>query len=145
MTDEPNTASPTNTTAETEKQHPLLAAFHDMKRVAVTQRGLKILARIQFGIENRERWIENRQSQINRLHKLSADALEAYDRGDDEDMKQVLREVEGIVGMSEGVSAAEIAMAEAEIMEDEQEEGPFPPSEKLPFKGNRRKDTGYSR
>ena len=107
MTDEPNTASPTNTTAETEKQHPLLAAFHDMKRVAVTQRGLKILARIQFGIENRERWIENRQSQINRLHKLSADALEAYDRGDDEDMKQVLREVEGIVGMSEGVSAAD--------------------------------------
>ena len=142
MTDEPNTASP----AETEKQHPLLAAFHDMKRVAVTQRGLKILARIQFGIENRERWIENRQSQINRLHKLSADALEAYDRGDDEDMKQVLREVEGIVGMSEGVSAAEIAMAEAEILEDEQEsEGPFPPTEKLPFKGNRRKDTGYSR
>lgn len=87
--------------------HPLLTAFRDMAKVATTQRGLKALARIEHGINNRQRWIDARQSQINRLTELSSMVLDAYDRGDDDAMRGIMMEVDHIVNMSEGSSAAE--------------------------------------
>jgi hypothetical protein len=124
--------------SEAPKLHPLLAAFHDMAKVATTQRGLKVLARIEHGIKNREAWIAARESQIARLHALSQHVLEAYDDGDEGRMRQVMIEVEQIVNMSEGVSAAEVRVGEVFDADDENEEtGMFPPADRLPFKRRR--------
>lgn len=122
------------TPIEEKREHPLLAAFHDMKRVAVTNKGLKALARIQHGIENRERWIENRQAQIEELKGLSQEVLNAYDDGDGPMMAGLLLEIERIVAMSEGMSETEMQVAE---VLDEDNDTPFPPKSRLPFKTRR--------
>lgn len=123
-----------NEATEAVKLHPLLAAFQDMAKVATTQRGLRVLARIEHGINNREKWIAARESQIERLAALSTQVLVAYDEGDEQRMGQIMREVEQIVNMSEGVSAAETRVGEVFGDEDDDDHIPFPPADKLPFK-----------
>lgn len=125
---------------EAPKLHPLLAAFQDMARVATTQRGLKVLARIEHGIANREKWIAHRETQIERLQELSKDVLIAYDEGDESRMRQIMHEVEQIVNMSEGVSAAEVRVGEVFDADEVDGDGlPFPPADKLPFRQRTRK------
>lgn len=92
--------------------HPLLAAFADMGRAATMQKGLRALARIKLGTENRIRWIENRQAQIDALTKLQTEVLAAYDDGDAKRMASVYREIERIVSTTEGVSAEELQVGE---------------------------------
>ena len=120
------------------KLHPLLAAFQDMARVATTQRGMRVLARIEHGISNREKWIAARETQIARLHALSQEVLAAYDDGDEQHMGQIMHEVEQIVNMSEGVSAAETRVGEVFDVDDDENGIPFPPAERLPFKKRNR-------
>lgn len=129
MSNEKETAPET-----TPKLHPLLEAFQDMARVATTQRGLKVLARIEHGINLREKWIAARESQIEQLQALSKEVLTAYDDGDEARMRAVMQMVEQIVNMSEGVSAAEVRIGEVFDGDDEDDGLPFPPAEKLPFR-----------
>lgn len=121
--------------------HPLMAAFRDMAKVATTQRGLKCLARIEHGITNRMKWIEARRTQIARLESLRAEVLGAYDAGDDEGMAMLLHEIDQIVNMSEGVSAAEVRVGEV-FDAEEVIDSPFPPemerASKRAFKSSRR-------
>lgn len=128
-----------NTATTAPALHPLLAAFHDMAKVATTQRGLKALARIQHGIALREKWIASRETQIEALNRLSAEVLNAYDNGDDRHMAQIMREVEQIVQMSEGVSAAETRIGEVFDADVEDDGIPFPAADKLPFRQRNRK------
>ena len=133
MNDDENKTAPENAL----EKHPLLDAFHNMAKMAVTNKGLKVLARIEHGINNRMRWIESRQSQIDRLQALTLDVLAAYDAGDNDLMNRVLIEVEQIVNMSEGVSAAEAQIGEVLDETDDVDDG-FPPPHKLPFKSKRK-------
>lgn len=128
---------PNNTGSDQLPEHPLLAAFKDMARMAVVQKGVKALARIEHGINNRRRWIELRESQISELEQLGAAVLAAYDRGDSSEMNALIKEINSVVSQSEGYSPAEV---QAEEVLSEDDDGFMTPMKRVAgraFKGNR--------
>jgi hypothetical protein len=104
-------------------EHPLVVAMRDMHKMAMTQRGVKALAKIKSGVENRLEWMRRRQEQIDKLEELGKELLAAFDTGDQDRFRYVLSAIDTVVGMDEKQSAEEIAIdqiiAEIEVMEGE--------------------------
>jgi hypothetical protein len=105
-------------------EHPLLLAMRDMKKTRMQAKALRILARIEHGIQNREKWIAARQAQQDALVTMQMEVLNAFDAG--ESLSDLEARVNAVVNSSEGQSPMEVQIMEIEAEEVEVSERTHP-------------------